>query len=558
MIKLKNLIGESKPKNPRVGKCYELSGRYVLEHPKAILVHGRLINPFKRGLTELDHAWVEVGDEIFDPVMDIIWPKNVYEDFFHAKPNKKYSFIEVVKIVDRAENWGPWENINLTENESDEEHADALRKTGFWGKAGAGALIMARTTGRLLLQLRGDYVEQPNTWGGWGGAIDAGLSPESAMQKEIEQETGLKSSQIREIIPLYIFRHPSGFRYYNFLVTVDDEFIPRPSPTNEWEISGFRWVKYGQWPSPLHFGLQILLQRSGKKIRKIIDKNSEGGRLVEAIDKAHEKAALAAIRYVWRLMPRAERFYEYDFSLWMSNDEPTQKFVLRLAQILYPNDPDAFYTFFNKDIIPTLEKLEAVRTKRIGKKIGDDPLFLLKLAVKNKTWEGAKQSLMSISPAATWAYKGGRITNEEAENMFDRLYKIALGQTMYDERYLKYSPQLSTLSVDHNNPTETVFIQHLAGHSAQKFPDKVKVHRGTNSPLAKIRPGDFVSFDKDYARTYTKSRYGTVHQEVLPSKDLRVYKMEPERDELIYWPEGHQIKQVTNVPTFRDFWGKWR
>jgi len=142
--------------------------------------------------------------------------------------------------------------------------------------------------------------------------------------------------------------------------------------------------------------------------------------------------------------------------------------------------------------------------------------------------------------------------------MFNRLYKIALGQTMYDERYIGKAPRLSDLSITHNDIHETDFIHHLAGWNAQKFPDMVKVYRGVNSPLAKIRPGDFVTFDKDYARTYIRSKYGTVHQDILPSKDLRVFSMQPERDELIYWPEGHQIKQVENVPTFKEFWEKWR
>jgi 8-oxo-dGTP pyrophosphatase MutT (NUDIX family) len=279
MIKLRHLIGEAVPKNPRVGRCYELSGRYVSVHPNSVLVHGTLKNPFRKGLSEIEHAWVEIGDEVFDPAMDMNWPKNVYEDFFHAQPKKKYSHDDVNRITDKTGNWGPWEDITEDLESQNAEHEDALKKTGFWGKAGAGALIMARTTGRLLIQLRADYVEQPNTWGVWGGAIDIGLSPESAMQKEIEQETGLKSSQIRETIPLYVFKHPSGFKYYNFLITVDDEFTPRPHTGSEWEINGFRWVKYGQWPSPLHFGLQFLLQHSGRKIQKIIYKNSKGEKL---------------------------------------------------------------------------------------------------------------------------------------------------------------------------------------------------------------------------------------------------------------------------------------
>jgi hypothetical protein len=108
----KSIIKESiRPKNPRLGRCYELSGRYVSVHPNSVLVHGKVINPFVMGLPEVEHAWVEIGDEVFDPVMDMTWPKKVYEDFFHAQPKKKYSHDDVNRITDKTGKWGPWENV---------------------------------------------------------------------------------------------------------------------------------------------------------------------------------------------------------------------------------------------------------------------------------------------------------------------------------------------------------------------------------------------------------------------------------------------------------------
>ena len=53
--------------------------------------------------------------------------------------------------------------------ENDDEHAETLAKTGFWGKQGAGSLVVAKDTGRILLAHRSRAVEQPNTWGVWGG-----------------------------------------------------------------------------------------------------------------------------------------------------------------------------------------------------------------------------------------------------------------------------------------------------------------------------------------------------------------------------------------------------
>ena len=122
MIKLKDLIiegwnsniwendepEEKEPIAKRLGRCYELCGKYVMYHDGWTLVHGKLTNPFESGHPEMEHAWVEKGDEIFDPVMHKIWPKQVYESLFKAKIKKKYSQREVFQITDKTANWGPW------------------------------------------------------------------------------------------------------------------------------------------------------------------------------------------------------------------------------------------------------------------------------------------------------------------------------------------------------------------------------------------------------------------------------------------------------------------
>jgi 8-oxo-dGTP pyrophosphatase MutT (NUDIX family) len=144
--------------------------------------------------------------------------------------------------------------------EDDRLHSQALNDTGFWGRAGAGAVIMARDTGRILLPHRSRSVEQPGTWGVWGGAIDPGEDPELAARREVEEEAG--ATQVREMIPLHVFRK-GDFRYHNFLAIVPGEFAPRLN----WETQGYKWVDYGDWPHPLHFGLESLIRNSGPVMR---------------------------------------------------------------------------------------------------------------------------------------------------------------------------------------------------------------------------------------------------------------------------------------------------
>jgi 8-oxo-dGTP pyrophosphatase MutT (NUDIX family) len=132
-------------------------------------------------------------------------------------------------------------------------HAAALRQTGFWGQAAAGCLILALDSGRILIPHRSEHCQQPNTWGTWGGAIDDGESPMEAVLRELSEEAGFDSPI--ETIPLFVFRHASGFRYHNFLITVETEFEPRIN----WETQAFAWFRFGEWPEPAHFGLTALL-----------------------------------------------------------------------------------------------------------------------------------------------------------------------------------------------------------------------------------------------------------------------------------------------------------
>lgn len=146
--------------------------------------------------------------------------------------------------------------------ENDDDHRDALRRTGFWGSAGAGCVFMARDTKRFLLCHRSWAVEQPGTWGNWGGAIDASEDPATAAQREAREELGHSGDGLT-LVPLYVFRKDT-FRYHNFLAIVDEEF----DPVLNWEAQGYRWCEWGEWPEPLHFGLQALFG-DPESVRKI-------------------------------------------------------------------------------------------------------------------------------------------------------------------------------------------------------------------------------------------------------------------------------------------------
>lgn len=155
----------------------------------------------------------------------------------------------------------------LAEENPDDEHWDELAQTGFWGKQGAGVLLLAKDTKRILLQLRSADVQEPHTWGVTGGAMDRGETPVQACKREVREELEYDGSI--DLIPLYVFHDAkSGFKYHNFLGIVDSEF----DPSTGWEVDEYGWFDFGDFPSPLHFGVNGILSdaSSVNKIKKAI------------------------------------------------------------------------------------------------------------------------------------------------------------------------------------------------------------------------------------------------------------------------------------------------
>jgi len=144
----------------------------------------------------------------------------------------------------------------------DQTHSQQLRKTNFFGKQGAGCLFIADDSIRLLIAHRSKKVQEPGTWGTWGGAIDDGEAPKEAVVREAREEAGVTIS-LSSIVPMYVFQSGT-FKYHNFLVHVPEEFTPKLN----WETQSFLWVDYGDWPSPLHPGMKTWLTYGVDKLRE--------------------------------------------------------------------------------------------------------------------------------------------------------------------------------------------------------------------------------------------------------------------------------------------------
>ena len=157
------------------------------------------------------------------------------------------------------ENENEWSSDRHPEDMPEEgftDHHEALNKTGFWGKQAAGCIFYSLESGKYLINHRSNMVEQPGTWGTWGGAMDINESPMQAVSREIHEETGYTGSV--DLMYVWTFQHSSGFKYHNYIAVVPSEF----TPILDWESQGYIWVILKHLPKPLHFGLVGLLQQS--------------------------------------------------------------------------------------------------------------------------------------------------------------------------------------------------------------------------------------------------------------------------------------------------------
>lgn len=140
-----------------------------------------------------------------------------------------------------------------------EYHLSSGTNSMFFGNAGAGVLIYCTQTKRFLLGLRSRLVNEPGTWGTFGGKIDNDADPKAAARRELEEETGYDGNIDLQLFDVF---QSGNFKFYNFLGKVEEEFKPRL----DWENSDAQWFSLDEFPRNLHFGTKRLLE----KLKEII------------------------------------------------------------------------------------------------------------------------------------------------------------------------------------------------------------------------------------------------------------------------------------------------
>ena len=139
-----------------------------------------------------------------------------------------------------------------------------------------------------------------------------------------------------------------------------------------------------------------------------------------------------------------------------------------------------------------------------------------------------------------------------------------------DQRYVKRLNEVKNWNlhslgkIDSNDRSmkyeETQFFNEVFGWKRKSVPDVVEVYRGVSRADAALRPGDFVTLTRRYARSYIRGKKGAILRHTVPSEDLIVYKLDyPEQSEFIYYPKDYEPHELPPEPveppmTFRQLY----
>ena len=113
----------------------------------------------------------------------------------------------------------------------------------------AGVLYRASDTGRILLLMRGRNGDNPSTWAFPAGHVEDGETPQQAAARESAEETGHTPSAL-EVGP--------SDQVFALFTCADAEFIPRLND----ESDGYLWADPAALPSPLHPGVQEMIEQA--------------------------------------------------------------------------------------------------------------------------------------------------------------------------------------------------------------------------------------------------------------------------------------------------------
>jgi len=97
----------------REGRCYQLAWKFLNDlakkkgaGTKAFLVHGTIVGGMPA--RTIAHAWVEFGDEVYEPQHGDTWKKEEFYGNFKAVSGKVYRTEDALIKAVLYKSYGPW------------------------------------------------------------------------------------------------------------------------------------------------------------------------------------------------------------------------------------------------------------------------------------------------------------------------------------------------------------------------------------------------------------------------------------------------------------------
>lgn len=118
-------------------------------------------------------------------------------------------------------------------------------------RVSAGVLIKCVETDRILLLLRNDKGDEPNTWALVSGGIDKGENVLEGLKREVNEEMQIDPNIIeyKFLEKIHVKEKNMDFHFYEGFTK--SEFIPKLDHEN----LDFKWCDKDDLPSPLYPGL---------------------------------------------------------------------------------------------------------------------------------------------------------------------------------------------------------------------------------------------------------------------------------------------------------------
>jgi 8-oxo-dGTP pyrophosphatase MutT (NUDIX family) len=288
---LPKLMEAAKPKVIACGDCYRYAAKLATKLPDkdALVCHGTVRDKFYK--KRYGHAWVESEGKCSDWQMSgsVETPKWLdikdYYEFYNPKNVKKYRAGMAIGNSFRSGHWGPWNETWAYRN---------IKQCPYWGDAGSGIIVIAKDTGKILLNHRGGGAVESGTYGVFGGGIflhQVGMRsteelmgsdiPKRHAIEELEEETGYSGS-LENVHQIHVFKdnkinrdgEPCNFYYWTFLGVVPSEFpINVGYGFEDEEGGGSGWFTFEEAMKihPKHPGLIDVFNHAGGKIRSVIN-----------------------------------------------------------------------------------------------------------------------------------------------------------------------------------------------------------------------------------------------------------------------------------------------